>query len=229
MFGTAKPIPFNPYGTRRSRRLMPRWLLLLLIGIAIGVAGVLYVQQRYLPPRLSAAASTQLQASFERAEAERVRLQAELTDTSARLARAQADTAKLGAEVAARTKAVERLQQDTEALVAALPPDPRNGAAAVRAASFSVEGDALRYDVVLSRDAGGKPLAAVLQFTVSGASARSNSDTAKLQPIPISIDRHASVRGKLPLPAGFRPRQTTIQVLDKPGGKLLGMRVINVG
>jgi len=36
------------------------------------------------------------------------------------------------------------------------------------------------------------------------------------------------VRGSLPLPQGFRPQQTTIQVLDRVGGKLLGMRVIYV-
>jgi hypothetical protein len=36
------------------------------------------------------------------------------------------------------------------------------------------------------------------------------------------------VRGSLALPDGFRPRQTTVQVLDRPGGKLLGMRVILV-
>jgi len=33
----------------------------------------------------------------------------------------------------------------------------------------------------------------------------------------------------VPLPQGFRPQQATVQVLDKPGGKLLGMRVMYVG
>lgn len=229
MFGNSKSIPFDPYGRRRSRGLLPRWLVLILLGIAIGVAGVLYVQQRYLPPRLSADASTQLQASFQQAEAERVRLQAELTDTAARLERAQADSQKLGAEVATRTQTVERLQQDADALVAALPPDPRNTPVAVRAANFSVEDGALRYDVVLSREPGDKPLVGVLQFIVSGSSVRNSQDKATLQPIPVNIKHYESVRGKVPLPEGFKPRQTTIQVLDKPGGKMLGMRVINVG
>ncbi len=229
MFGKSKSIPFDPYGRRRSRRLAPRWLVLILIGIAIGVAGVLYVQQRYLPPRLSADASTKLQAAFQQAEAERVRLQAELTDTAARLERTQADKQKLDTQITTQTQTVERLQQDAEALVAALPPDPRNSAVAVRAASFSVEDGALRYDVVLSRDSGGKPLSGVLQFIVSGTSARSSQDSATLQPIPVTIDRYDATRGKVPLPQGFKPRQATVQVLDKPGGKQLGMRVINVG
>jgi hypothetical protein len=31
------------------------------------------------------------------------------------------------------------------------------------------------------------------------------------------------------LPQGFRPQRTTVQVLDRVGGKLLGMRVMYVG
>jgi hypothetical protein len=37
-----------------------------------------------------------------------------------------------------------------------------------------------------------------------------------------------SVRGALPLPEGFDPQQVTLQVLDKPDGRQLGMRVLNV-
>jgi hypothetical protein len=49
-----------------------------------------------------------------------------------------------------------------------------------------------------------------------------------LEPVPISVGLYDTVRGTLPLPQGFKPRQTTIQVLDKVGGKLMGLRVINV-
>ncbi|HJV70446.1 MAG TPA: hypothetical protein VJ693_14915, partial [Ideonella sp.] len=73
MFGRSKPVVFDPYGRRRSRWRMPRWLVLLLVGIVIGGGGVLFVQQRYLPPRLSAEASAALRSSFEQADAERLR------------------------------------------------------------------------------------------------------------------------------------------------------------
>ena len=59
MFGRSRPVVFNPYGRRRSRWRLPRWLVLLLLGAALGVAGVLLAQERYLPPRLSAAQSVQ--------------------------------------------------------------------------------------------------------------------------------------------------------------------------
>jgi hypothetical protein len=50
----------------------------------------------------------------------------------------------------------------------------------------------------------------------------------KPAPVPVSVGLYDSVRGTLPLPKGFKPRRTTIHVLDKPGGKLVAMRVINV-
>ena len=229
MFGQSKPVPFEPYGRRRSRGLLPRWLVLMLVGAAIGAGAVLYAQQRYLPPRLSADASARLRASFEQAEAERARLKGELADAQGRLERATADKSSLSTELSARTEAVERLRADTASLLASLPPDPRHSPVAVRAARFAAEAGTLTYDVVLSREQpGASPLGAVLQFVVAGASSRGAADTVTSKPIPISVDRYGSMHGGIPLPQGFAPRQATVQVLDKAGGKLLGMRVMNV-
>ena len=228
MPGSSKPIPFDPYRRRRSRRGLPRWLVLLLLGVVLGAAGVVYVQERHLPPRLSADASTRLRESFDRADAERQRLQAELTATVDRLRGTLDENKRLAADVGARGETVQRLRQDIAALVASLPPDPRSTPVAVRAARFEVQGDTLAYNVVLSREHAGKsPFGGVMQLVVAGASGRAN-DTVTLAPVPISIGLYDTVRGSVPLPQGFKPRQTTIQVLDKAGGKLMGMRVINV-
>ena len=224
----SKPIPFDPYGSRRSRRGVPRWLLLLLLGIALGAGGLFFVQERYLPPRLSADDSTRLRGSFERADAERQRLQAELTAASDRLRGTLDENKRLASELGAGKETAQRLRQDIAALVASLPPDPRNAPLAVRAARFEVQGDSLVYNVVLSRErAGANPFGGVMQFVVAGASGRA-ADTVSLPPVPVSVGLYDTVRGNLPLPRGFKPRQTTIQVLDKVGGKLVGMRVINV-
>jgi len=201
----------------------------MVLGIGLGAAGVLYVQERHLPPRLSAADSTRLRQSFERADGERQRLQGELASTADRLRATLDENKRLAAEVGARGETVQRLRQDIASLVASLPPDPRNGPVAVRAARFEVQGDTLAYNVVLSREHAGKnPFAGVLQLVVAGASGRA-SETVTLAPVPISIGLYDTVRGTLPLPQGFTPRRTTINVLDKVGGKLVGMRVMNVG
>ena len=225
---SSKPIPFDPYGRRRSRRGIPRWLLLLVLGIALGIAGVIYVQERHLPPRLSADASARLRESFEHADAERRRLQAELGATAERLRSALDENKRLASEASARGDTVKSLRQDIAALVASLPPDPRGTPVAVRAARFEVQGNALAYNVVLSRErAGANPLGGVVQLVVAGASGRAG-DTVTSPPLPVSVGRYDTVRGSLPLPPGFKPRRATIHVLDKIGGKLMGMRVVNV-
>jgi len=228
MLGSSKPIPFDPYGRRRSRRGPPRWLVLVLLGVALGAAAVLYVQERHLPPRLGADASARLRESFERADAERQRLQLDLTATADRLRALVEENKRLASEAGARGEAVQRLRQDIASLVATLPPDPRKTPVAVRAARFEVQGEALAYHVVLSREHAGKnAFGGVMQLVVAGASGRAN-DAVALAPVPISVGLYETVRGSVPLTTGFKPRQVTVNVLDKVGGKLMGMRVMNV-
>ena len=229
MLERIKPVVLQPYGSRRSRRLVPRWLVLLLAGTVIGAGGVVLFQERYLPPRLSADASAALRSSLEQAEAERQRLKNELGDTAKRLETELADKKSLADEVAASRDTIERLRQDVASVVASLPSDPRAGAIAVRAARFTVEGSALAYDVVLSRErADGKPFVGVMQLTVAGESGRGAENSITLKPVAISVGKYESLRGVLPLPEGFKPRKTTINVLDRVDGKPLGMRVMYV-
>lgn len=229
MLRSFKPVAFDPYGRRRRRPLMPRWLALLLLGIALGAGGVVLVQEQYLPPRLSAAEGEQLREALQRAEADAKRLHGELADTSKRLQAALAERAELGDKLAASEKAIGGLRSDLASAIASLPPDPRGGPVEVRAARFSADGGALAYDVVLSRGTGGgKPLSGVMQFVLAGQSAAGAERTISLEPIAITIDRFEGLRGKVPLPDGFRPRQATLNVLDRAEGRRLGMRVLNV-
>lgn len=208
---------------------MPRWLVLLLVGIAVGVGGVVFVQERYMPPRLSATESATLQASFEKADSDRQRLTRELADTSKRLDTALSDTKRLTAAAATSRETTDRLRELASSLVASLPPDPRGGAIEVRAARFSIDGGALAYDVVLTRErAGSKPFTGVMQLAVIGSSAKGPETSAALKPVPISVGPYENLRGSLPLPEGFKPQQASISVLDRIDGKVLGRRVMYV-
>lgn len=229
MFGQSKPVVLQPYGSRRKRGRPPKWLVLLLSGIAVGAAGVVLVQERYLPPRLSAAESTKLRSEYETAASDRVRLQQALADTQKQLATAHADTQRLSAELATSQARNEELRNDIGVAVAALPPDPRGGAVEVRAGRFTTRSGALVYDVVLTREhRSGKPMTGVLQLQVAGVSSKGPETTVALKPVPLSLDSHEVVRGSQPLPEGFRPREATVQVLDRPAGRSLGMRVMLV-
>lgn len=229
MFGRSKPVVLESYGHRRKRGRPPRWLVLLLGGAALGAGAVVLVQERYLPPRLSAQESARLRSDFDTADAERLRLQQTLASTQQQLAAANADKKRLNDEAAASRSQIDRLGADLAATVAALPPDPRGGTVEVRAGRFTVRGGTLVYDVVLARDrASGRVTTGVLQLNVAGASSKGADTMVALKPVPLSFTAHEVVRGSQPLPEGFRPREATVQVLDRPAGKSLGMRVMLV-
>ena len=227
MLGNSKPIAFDPYGSRRKRRGVPRWLLLLLGGVAAGAGGLYYAQERYLPPRLSASASAQLRTAYDTAEAARRRLETEARDTHKRLDAALADKKALTGELATSRAEVDGLRGDVGALVAAFPPDPRGGTVEVRAAKFVANGASLNYDLLLTRAraVAGKPLAATVRLTVEGEPGTGKSGTFVAPAQAVSIGSQQMLRGDLTLPDGMKARQVTVQVLDRAGGRPLGMRV----
>jgi hypothetical protein len=230
MFGSSKPVVLS-YGSRRSRGWRPpRWLALLLLGVAAGAGGLWWLQEKHLPPRLSAEASSELRSAYEQADAERKSLKTQLATTAQQLAAAQATSQRQSEELAAPRAAAQQLREDMAALIAALPADPRGGAVEVRTARFAVQGNTLAYDVVLTRERADptKPLAGVMQLGVLGVTARGAETTVALKPVDVSVGTHALVRGSLPLPDGAQPRRVTVQVQDAPGGKTLGMRVMLV-
>jgi hypothetical protein len=227
-----QPVEFNPYGRRRARRLVPRWLLLLVFGVLLGAAAVVYVQERHLPPRLTAPESEQLQRSLEQARAEQAKLRRELDETRRQRDAALGEKQALTSETAASRDSITKLREDVAALLAALPPDPRPGAVEIRAARFAVEEGSLGFDVMLTRDreaAGKPPTSGVLQLVVAAEGARGTAGRSITLPtVPVSVGAYENVRGKLPLPAGFKPFQATVNVLEKEDGKRLGMRVLLV-
>ena len=229
MFGrTPRPVVID-YGRQRSRWRLPRWLVLLTLGIALGVGGLLWVQERYLPPRLSQAESVQLRSAFEQADSERQRLQAQLNDTAQRLQTALADKQRQDAELATPRAVAQQLRDELGAVIASLPPDPRGGTVAVRSGRFAAQGGALAYDLVLTRERdAARPMATTLQLSLMGVNARGAEISIDLKPVNLSIAGHEVVRGKQALPEGFRPRQATVQVLERASGKPLGMRVLLV-
>ncbi|MFZ5549549.1 MAG: hypothetical protein ACOZJX_12700 [Pseudomonadota bacterium] len=229
MLGRSKPVVFDPYRGRRPRRRVPSWLVLLLTGVATGAGGLFFLQERYLPPRLSPAESAALRSAYEAADAQARRLQGELTAAQQQRDAALAEGKRQSAELSDALAAATDLRADMASLVATLPPDPRDNRVEVRAARFEAEGGKLDYDVVLTRPrAAGKPLSGVLQLSVTGESGQGGPSTFSPEPVKVSIGSHEVVRGQVALPEGFRPQQTTVRVLDRAGGHPMGMRVMLV-
>lgn len=225
----SKPVAFYPSGRRPPRARVPRWLILLLVGIALGAGGVIFVQERYLPPRISVEASEQLRNALGSSEAARLKQGTDLADTTRRLEASLAERKALGDELANDRASTGRLQEDLKAIVASLPPDPRGGVVEVRAGRFVSSGSTLNYTVVLSH---GRPSEAAmpvqLQYAVSGETARGAPTVFTSQAQTASVGSSSIQRGSITLPDGMKARQVTIHVLDRDGGRPLGMRVLEV-
>jgi hypothetical protein len=228
MFGRRRPITFDPYARKRGRRGLPRWAWLLLFGLVAGAGGVLLIQEHYLPPRLSASESARLREDYARADADRQRLTGELAAAQGALKRAEDARAEAASAAAEGRERAAHWDADLAFVIDGLPPDPRPGQVAVRAADFSASQGLLRYVAALSRPGKDGVLPVVLQVVVLGRTAQGDERSVALQPVPLKLSRQAVVRGDLPLPEGFRPRQATLRLLAPNGGAQLGMRVLKV-
>src|SRR5690625_7433475 len=90
MLRSRKPA-FRPsaYGYSRRKRRIPRWLMLMIVGIVIGVGGVLFVQESYGPARLTVAESERLHFDLNAATSEVQRLKTELGQSQRELNQTQ--------------------------------------------------------------------------------------------------------------------------------------------
>ncbi len=234
MFGRSKPATFKPVPYTRQRRgrrgrRVPRWLLILVLGVALGAGGLWYVEEQHLPPRLSAEASQRVLEQRDDAERQRARLESELKQSTTKMQQAQAEAARGSEDLAGARKRIEALQQDVAELIAALPRDPRAQAIGIRAASFGTANGRLDYNVVFTRERKGNDVfRGALQLAIEGRRASGREDTLVMPAVPLSIAEWEALQGSAPLPDGFNPRQVTIRVLDGPAGKVVSVRVYNV-
>lgn len=226
MFGRSKST-FKPYtlGQRKPRRRFPRWLLWLLIGVVLGAIGVIFVQQEYMPPRLTAKQSAEITTRYEQASVALQQTRSQLEETNRQLAEQRSREQGLMGELERARSSLQPLQDDLELLQAVLPPDPRGGDLQVRAGRFYNREGNLSYHLVLTRESQGK-FAGNIQFAVEGQYPNGRSATITLDPVAVQVDQYSNVHGELPLPGGLRARQVTVRVLDA-NDRMQAMRVIN--
>jgi hypothetical protein len=229
MLSSSKPVAFYSSGRQRRRFRPPRWLVLLLVGIGLGIGSVIFVQERYLPPRISVAAGEQLRNELASSEAARLKQAADLAETSRRLAASLDERKQMADELADSRAAAGRTQEDLKAIVSTLPPDPRAGVVEIRAGRFVATGTSLNYTVVLSHGrATEAALPVSVQYVVSGDAVRGTATVFTPATQAASVGSSSIQHGTIALPGGLKPRQVAIHILDRHGGKSLGMRVLEV-
>jgi hypothetical protein len=231
MFKRSRPVAFKPVPYQRARApfRIPGWFLTLLVGMALGVGGVLYVQATYLPRTLSVEESQRLIGELAEANQQRERLAAELVITGDQLQSARAERDKLGIELAATGERLAGAQNQILGFFQALPPDPRGGAIGVRSARFELDNTRLTYNALFTDDRSRQQaFAGVMQLSVVGRRASGGEEAIVFDPVPLAVDPYQHLQGEVTLPGGFAPSQATLRVLERAGGPQVSMRVYNV-
>ncbi|HMN81110.1 MAG TPA: hypothetical protein PKA20_14415 [Burkholderiaceae bacterium] len=231
MFGRSRrPTVFKPvpYMRPRSRWRVPRWLMILVTGIALGVGGLMYLQARHLPKGMSPDEAQRVLGELDAATKERDRLKTDLQKTTEQLQAEQGEGTRVKDDLGNARRTIDRLQKDLAQFVQALPPDPRGSAIAIRAASFSTTVGQIGYHIVFTRARkSDDSFKGVMQLVVTGQRG-GREETVPLSPVPMTVEAYQHMSGTQPLPEGFAPREVTIRVLRGPGGEMLSMRVFKV-
>jgi len=198
----------------------------LVLGLASGAAGLLYVQQEHMAPRLSVRESQELMAQISQLGTALADTQARLDKTSQDLAVHQARNEELSQSLAQARTAIEPLQRDISLLQEVLPPDPRGGDLQIRAGRFYNRDEGLSYHVVLSQEEQDSAFKGALQFVVQGRYPNGRAASVEIDPMPLEFDDLRNLQGTVDLPEGMHATQITTSVLNGDGSTG-AMRVIN--
>jgi cell division protein FtsL len=231
MFGRSTRPVFKPsvYQPGKRSRRMPRWLVLLLVGIVIGAGGVLFLQANYGPQRLTIEQSEQLHSELSAANLDRQRLQGQLDEVTQERDVARSTHAKLTSDLGQAQQRITSLNNDLQLFEAAIPPDPRGGTIGVRSAILTRQQNQLAYQVLIMRDneKGGATFRGTLQFAIEGNYRNGRVDTINSDAVPMQLDAYQNFSGNMTLPDNFNPRVVTVRVLD-PNQRQQAMRVYYV-
>ncbi len=217
MFGRSQRAVFKPsvYQPGKRARRLPRWLVLLLVGIALGAGGVLFLQTNYGPQRLTVEQSEQLHSELSASNLERQRLQSQLEDTTQQRDANKSGHEKLTSDVTTARAKIDTLNKELLLFQDAMPPDPRGGSIGVRSATFKRQPGQLGYQVLIMRDeTQGAPFKGSLTLTIEGTYPNGRSATITPDATPVNLERYVHAQGQLTLPDGFTSRVVTLRVLD---------------
>ncbi|OZI40961.1 hypothetical protein CEG14_04235 [Bordetella genomosp. 1] len=230
MFGRSQRSVFKPsvYQPGKRQRRMPRWLVLLLVGIGLGAGGVLFLQANYGPQRLTVEQSEQLHTELSATNVERQRLQAQLDETITQRDNNKSTHEQLTADLAKARARIAEMDQELVLFQDAMPPDPRGGDIGVRSAQFRKEPGQLNYQILIMREnATAQAFKGKIELIVDGTYTNGRRDTIASDPAELTLARYDHSQGQLTLPEKYTPRSVTIKVLD-PAGKQVAMRIYNV-
>ncbi len=233
-FGSNRPtFKPSPYGYKRRRRGIPRWLVLLITGIVIGAGGVVFLQRSYGPQRLTAEQSTQLRMDLNSANLENQRLLTETKKQQEQLDRNEKEIINLNDQIKRLKDNTQEIQQGISSLIQAIPPDPRGTSPGIRSADMVLNDDGLHFQALIIQDPpkDGSPvqnLTATIKFIAIGKYRNGNTGYIEVGNQQLDMGLYKVIKGQASLPAGFNANQVAIQILAADTQKVIATRTIRI-
>jgi len=212
LFSRNKPVVFRSSNGFHRRRSVPRWLILLLVGVVLGAGGVLFVQTSYGPARLTLVESEQLRRELHTTTQDNQRLQEQLAQTQRTQQQTETRAVTAQTELNDARETIAAQQADILALVARLPPDPRGTSPGISAATFRNLDGKLDYQILIVQNANAPAFTGKMTLIVEGIYPNERVVTLDLPPVDVSLNRYGFVTGQANLPATFTARQATIRL-----------------
>lgn len=225
----------SPYDTRRRSKGLPRWFILLALGILFGAGGVLILQASYGPKRLTVLESQKLTDDLAAVSLERQQLQSSLNEIERTLnserEQFKNEVGKLKQEISSLTTRLKPLREEvsmfTNAITAGLKFDPIG----IAGASFEqTSGDQpLSYHILLVQEDENKPqYAGRIEVTFEGRYPNGRAGAVKALVVPFNLGHYEHLTGSVEMPNGFRASRATLRVYEADGQRALSYRTYSV-
>jgi len=225
----------SPYDTRRRSKGLPRWFILLTLGILFGAGGVLILQASYGPKRLTVLESQKLTDDLASVSLERQQLQSSLNEIERTLnserEQFKNEVSKLQQEINSLNTRLKPLREEvsmfTNAITAGLKFDPIG----IAGASFEQSGadEPLSYHILLVQEEENTPqYAGRIEVTFEGRYPNGRAGAVKALVVPFTLGHYEHLTGRVEMPNGFRATRATLRVYEADGQRALSYRTYSV-
>ena len=237
LFGRSRRQVFkpSPYDTRRRRRKLPRWFVLLVVGILVGSGGTLILQASYGPKRLTVLESQRLTDDLAAVTLDRQQLQADLTELQRQLETGRTDAkqtiADLQQEIDRLENRMQPLRDEVELFKGALSAGVKFDPIGITGASFDQDkgSKSLRYQIVLVQEDDQQPAyEGRIEVTFEGRYPNGRAGAVKALVAPFTLKHYEILTGTIEMPNSLQATRATLRVYRAQGKRALSYRTYSV-
>jgi hypothetical protein len=225
----------SPYDTRRRPRRLPRWFILLVVGILIGGGGILILQASYGPKRLTINESQKLTDELAAISFERQQLQTRLTSLERQLEAEQSQAAQslssLKSEIAELTDRLKPTRDELSLFTQAATVGVKFDPIGIVSARFTQPrgSETLSYHVLLMQaNDSTPPYAGRIEVTFEGRYPNGRAGAIKGLVTPIELGHYEHLVGEVPFPDGFVAIRATLRIFQGESTRALSFRTFEV-